>query len=149
MIPAAEPTLFVAAFNHEDPGFLALAQRCTLFPVHCYYIYAIDVSSTVFGLPTDIVAATLGSIGIKEIADLESKVNSVALMLMRVPTFAPYCRSQTTSLKEPRNVLNGVVSRRSSSPQANASLAWPQTPFPKATAVHLHHLPPLPHLLDH
>jgi hypothetical protein len=25
---AAEPTLFVAAFNNEDPGVLQLAQRC-------------------------------------------------------------------------------------------------------------------------
>ena len=24
-----DPTLFVAAFNHEDPGTLAIAQRCT------------------------------------------------------------------------------------------------------------------------
>jgi len=31
MILVAEPTLFVAAFNHEDPGVLAVAQRCMLF----------------------------------------------------------------------------------------------------------------------
>lgn len=30
-----EPTLFVAAFNNEDPGVLALAQRCkTVFTHH-------------------------------------------------------------------------------------------------------------------
>jgi hypothetical protein len=60
-----EPTLFVAAFNNEDPGGSAIAQRF-------------------FGLPPDIVEASLDSLGIKEIATLESKVMHLALLLVAV-----------------------------------------------------------------
>jgi oxalate decarboxylase/phosphoglucose isomerase-like protein (cupin superfamily) len=50
-----QPTIFVAAFDHEDPGTLAIAQRF-------------------FGLPPDIIAASLDSIGVTEIADIEAKL---------------------------------------------------------------------------
>ncbi|KAI0806035.1 RmlC-like cupin domain-containing protein [Irpex lacteus] len=56
-----EDMLFVAAFNHEDPGVLQVAQRF-------------------YGLPPNIVAAALGGIGVEEVAGLESKIpNNVAL----------------------------------------------------------------------
>jgi hypothetical protein len=38
--------------------------------------------SPVFGLPVDIVAATLGGIGVVEVAELESKVISLPLHWM-------------------------------------------------------------------
>ncbi|KAI0043628.1 RmlC-like cupin [Auriscalpium vulgare] len=55
MNPSCEPAMFVAGFNHEDPGVQQVAQRY-------------------FGLPPDIVGATLGGLGVVEVADLESKI---------------------------------------------------------------------------
>ncbi|KAJ7835544.1 RmlC-like cupin domain-containing protein, partial [Mycena olivaceomarginata] len=50
-----EPALFVASFNSEDPGVLQVAQRF-------------------LGLPPDIVGATLGGLGVEQVAGLESKI---------------------------------------------------------------------------
>ncbi|KAJ7728464.1 RmlC-like cupin [Mycena metata] len=52
-----EPAMFVAAFNGEDPGVLQMAQRF-------------------FGLPVDIVQATLNGLGIVEIEGLAQMVCS-------------------------------------------------------------------------
>lgn len=46
-----EPATFVAALNHEDPGTLQVAQRF-------------------FGLPPDVVGASLGGLGVQEVAEL-------------------------------------------------------------------------------
>ncbi|KAJ7149204.1 RmlC-like cupin [Mycena crocata] len=51
MNTGCSPAMFVAGFNSEDPGVLQLAQRF-------------------FGLPSDIVGATLGEIGVKEVEGL-------------------------------------------------------------------------------
>jgi len=53
MNPSCEPAMFVAGFNGEDPGVNQVAQRF-------------------FGLPPDIVGATLGGLGVQEVADLEN-----------------------------------------------------------------------------
>jgi len=50
-----EPLTFVAALNDEDPGASQAAQRF-------------------FGLPPDVVAATLGDVGIKEVVDIASGI---------------------------------------------------------------------------
>ncbi|KAF7356421.1 Cupin type-1 domain-containing protein [Mycena venus] len=50
-----EPAMFVAAFNGEDPGVMSVAQRF-------------------FGLPVDIVAATMGGLGVQEVEGLEAKI---------------------------------------------------------------------------
>ncbi|KIP11055.1 hypothetical protein PHLGIDRAFT_173935 [Phlebiopsis gigantea 11061_1 CR5-6] len=56
-----EPAMFVAAFNDEDPGVDQVAQRF-------------------FGLPPAIVDATLGGIGVEQVAGLESKIpDNIAL----------------------------------------------------------------------
>ncbi|KAF7334305.1 RmlC-like cupin [Mycena sanguinolenta] len=56
-----EPALFVSGLNSEDPGALQIAQRF-------------------LGLPPDIVAATLGDIGIEEVMGLNDLIpDSVAL----------------------------------------------------------------------
>ncbi|EJD52234.1 RmlC-like cupin [Auricularia subglabra TFB-10046 SS5] len=52
-----EPAVFVAAFNNEDPGVLQIAQRF-------------------FGLPAPIVGATLGGLGVQEVAGLAKLVSS-------------------------------------------------------------------------
>ncbi|KAJ6469465.1 RmlC-like cupin domain-containing protein [Mycena sanguinolenta] len=56
-----EPALFVSGLNSEDPGALQIAQRF-------------------FGLPPDIVAATLGDIGVEEVMGLSDLIpDNVAL----------------------------------------------------------------------
>lgn len=50
-----EPITFVAALNDEDPGVNQVAQRF-------------------FGLPPDVVAATLGDVGIKEVVGLATGI---------------------------------------------------------------------------
>ncbi|KAI0043632.1 RmlC-like cupin [Auriscalpium vulgare] len=56
MNPSCEPAMFVAGFNHEDPGSSK------------------SHSAVNFGLPPNIVGATLGGLGVVEVADLESKI---------------------------------------------------------------------------
>ncbi|KAJ7140303.1 RmlC-like cupin domain-containing protein [Mycena crocata] len=50
-----EPAMFVAAFNGEDPGVSSLAQRF-------------------FGLPADVVDATMGGLGVQQVKGLEAKI---------------------------------------------------------------------------
>jgi len=50
-----EPLTFVAALNDEDPGASQVAQRF-------------------FGLPPDVVAATLGDVGIQEVVDIATGI---------------------------------------------------------------------------
>ncbi|KAF9645283.1 spherulin 1a [Thelephora ganbajun] len=50
-----EPVTFVAALNDEDPGASLIAQRF-------------------FGLPPDVVAATLGDVGVKEVVNLATGI---------------------------------------------------------------------------
>ncbi|KZP23936.1 RmlC-like cupin [Athelia psychrophila] len=49
------PSMFVAAFNDEDPGVDSLAQRY-------------------FGLPVDIVGAAMGGLGVTQVEGLEAKI---------------------------------------------------------------------------
>ncbi|KAJ7288812.1 RmlC-like cupin [Mycena rebaudengoi] len=56
-----EPAMFVAGFNNEDPGVVSVAQRF-------------------FGLSPDVVAATLGDIGVERVQAFDSMIpDSVAL----------------------------------------------------------------------
>jgi len=68
-----EPALFVASFNSEDPGALQVAQRCAFF-LYFRILYPMLTPSVVLGLPPDIVGATLGDLGVEEVAGLESQV---------------------------------------------------------------------------
>ncbi|KAF7986548.1 hypothetical protein HWV62_26276 [Athelia sp. TMB] len=61
MNTGCEPAQFVAAFNDEDPGVLSVAQRY-------------------FGLPPDIIGASLGGLGVVEVGGLEALIpDNVAL----------------------------------------------------------------------
>jgi len=55
MNPSCEEAMFVAGFNGEDPGVNQVAQRY-------------------FGLPPDIVGASLGGLGVQQVADLASLI---------------------------------------------------------------------------
>ncbi|KAJ7080304.1 RmlC-like cupin domain-containing protein [Mycena epipterygia] len=65
--PRVEPAMFVAAFNSEDPGVLQIAQRF-------------------LGLAPDVVAATLGDIGVEEVAGLDAIVHEIgSLTATQIP----------------------------------------------------------------
>ncbi|KAJ7509922.1 RmlC-like cupin [Mycena galericulata] len=57
MNEGCEPAMFVAAFNGEDPGVQSTAQRF-------------------YGLPVDILQATLGGLGVQEVEGMADMVNS-------------------------------------------------------------------------
>ncbi len=50
--PSCEPAMFVAAFNNQDPGVSTVA-------------------TNFFGLPAEIVGASLGGLGIEDVNDLK------------------------------------------------------------------------------
>jgi hypothetical protein len=143
IVHVTEPTLFVAAFNDEDPGSSAVAQRCitpffslTLPPKLTF------LSSPVFGLPPDIISATLGDIGVIQVAELESKV--LFYLIRPFSILIGYFRYQTTSHKERMIACSDAVSKESNNRRRNASLVYPTTPFHPVSAV-----PLLPQLLPH
>ncbi|TDL25323.1 RmlC-like cupin [Rickenella mellea] len=114
-----EPAMFVAAFNHEDPGVDQIAQRY-------------------FGLPPDVVGATLGGLGVEEVAGLEAKIpNNVAYgtdeCLKRCGLTRP--DPQLTSQRQPRNDGN-VLPAGFSGPLAPSSTpAKAATTPPASTAT--------------
>ncbi|KAK7683714.1 hypothetical protein QCA50_013090 [Cerrena zonata] len=88
-----EPAVFVAALNNEDPGVSSIAQRY-------------------FGLPPDIVAASLGGIGVEEVAGLESKIpDNIALGTDECLKRCNITRgSQPTNQRQPRVSGNALPS---------------------------------------
>jgi hypothetical protein len=94
-----ENVTFVAAFNHEDAGVIAVAQRF-------------------FGLPPDIVGADLGGLTPEEVADIEAKIpNNIAFgadeCLKRCGITRP---TQPLSQRQPRNAGNALPAGFSSTP---------------------------------
>ncbi|KAJ6506752.1 RmlC-like cupin [Mycena sanguinolenta] len=86
MNDGCEPAMFVAAFNGEDPGVLSVAQRF-------------------LGLPIDIIGATMGGLGVKEVEGLEAMIpDNVAVgtdaCLKRCGLHRP--RAQPTAQHQPR-----------------------------------------------
>jgi len=80
-----EPLTFVAALNDEDPGATQVAQRF-------------------FGLPPDVVPATLGDVGIKEVVDLATGIpDNLAIGVDRCLAKCNLKRGeQTTTQQQPR-----------------------------------------------
>jgi hypothetical protein len=65
--------MFVAAFNSEDPGVLQAGQRC-----ECLVLLQRTLLTSnfwaVLGLSPDVVAATLGDIGVEAVMGLDAIV---------------------------------------------------------------------------
>jgi oxalate decarboxylase/phosphoglucose isomerase-like protein (cupin superfamily) len=80
-----EPLTFVAALNDEDPGASQIAQRF-------------------FGLPPDVVAATLGDVGVQEVVGLATGIpDSMAIGVDRCLQKCNLKRGQqTTTEQQPR-----------------------------------------------
>ncbi|KAJ7116726.1 hypothetical protein C8R44DRAFT_983695 [Mycena epipterygia] len=120
-----EPALFVASFNSEDPGVLQVAQRF-------------------LGLPPDIVGATLGDLGVEEVAGLESQIpDNVAIgtdaCLKRCGLTRP---SQPTTQRQARvsgNALpSGTASYSYYSPPTQTSYAaTPSQTYGASPVTHL------------
>ncbi|KAJ7046443.1 RmlC-like cupin [Mycena alexandri] len=88
-----EPAMFIAGFNNEDPGVLQVAHRF-------------------FGLPIDIVGATLGDIGIQEVDGLAHLIpDNVAVgtdeCLKRCGLARP--AAQPTTQQQPRLAGNAFL----------------------------------------
>ncbi|KAI9001036.1 RmlC-like cupin [Trametes punicea] len=106
-----EPITFVAALNHEDPGIESMAQRY-------------------FGLPPDVVAASLGDIGVQEVAGIEAMIpDNFALGTQECLDRCGIRRGeQPTTQRQPRNANNALPGPSDSSSVA----AWTRS----ATSAH-------------
>ncbi|KAI0790770.1 RmlC-like cupin domain-containing protein, partial [Abortiporus biennis] len=100
-----EDMIFVAAFNDEDPGVTQIAQRF-------------------FGLPPAFVAASLGDIGIEQVAEWEAKIpNNIAQGTDECLKRCGLTRKtdQPTSQRQPRVAANALPSGFSGPPSAAAT----------------------------
>lgn len=104
-----EPMTFVSAFNYEDPGTLSMAQR---------YL----------GLPPDVVAASLGNLGVEEVVGLEAMLpDNFALGRDECLQRCGLTRgTQPSTQRQPRvsgNALPAETSSAASSASATSSAA--------------------------
>ncbi|KAI0774249.1 RmlC-like cupin domain-containing protein [Fomes fomentarius] len=97
-----DPVMFVAALNNEDPGVESIAQRY-------------------FGLPPDVVAASLGDLGVEEVIGIESMIpDNIALGRQECLDRCGIKREgQKTTQRQQRNANNALTSGTSST--------WPST----------------------
>ncbi|KAJ7235626.1 RmlC-like cupin domain-containing protein [Mycena haematopus] len=102
------PAVFVSGFNSEDPGALQIAQRF-------------------LGLSPDIVAATLGDIGVEEVMGLEAMIpDNVSLGADECLKRCGITRStQPTTQRQPRVSGNAFPSGVTASAYATGSQSHP------------------------
>ncbi|KAH9899893.1 RmlC-like cupin [Cubamyces lactineus] len=117
-----EPITFVAALNNEDPGVESIAQRY-------------------FGLPPDVVAASLGDLGVQEVAGIEAMIpDSFALGTQECLDRCGISRGkQPTTQREPRNANNALPGQSSSDWKATSTASYwhsSSTPNSYATSTH-------------
>ncbi|KAJ7117738.1 RmlC-like cupin domain-containing protein [Mycena epipterygia] len=104
MNTGCEPAMFVAAFNNEDPGVLSLAQRF-------------------FGLPPDIVQATLGDIGLQEFEELAAMIpDNIAVGTDECLKACGLTRpAQPTAQQQPRISGNALPTGTGAAPPVSSS----------------------------
>ncbi|KAJ7117674.1 RmlC-like cupin domain-containing protein [Mycena epipterygia] len=104
MNTGCKPAMFVAAFNNEDPGVLSVAQRF-------------------FGLPPDIVQATLGDIGLLEFEELAAMIpDNVAVGTDACLKACGLTRpAQPTAQQQPRVSGNALPTGTGSTPPVSSS----------------------------
>ena len=78
-----DPVLFVAALNSEDPGTIQVSQRCEVYSPSLLSHPLIP--PTVFGLPPDVVQATLGDIGLEEVTNITTGVRIPLIQFLENP----------------------------------------------------------------
>ena len=121
-----EPLTFVAALNDEDPGVSQIAQRCEYFKILLFLkVTGADVGpfSLVFGLPPDVVAATLGDVGVQEVVSLATGVSPTHSMLPSLSHGIPFRfpRSRTTWPSASTGVSRSVTSRGANKPRPSSN----------------------------
>jgi len=86
-----DPLLFVAALSDEDPGTTQIAQRF-------------------FGLPPDVIQATLGDVGLQEVTNLTTGIpDNMAIGVDRCLKKCGLTRSeQTTKQQQPQDANNAL-----------------------------------------
>ncbi|KAL7282395.1 RmlC-like cupin [Trametes coccinea BRFM310] len=119
-----EPITFVAALNNEDPGVESIAQRY-------------------FGLPPDVVAASLGDLGVQEVAGIEAMIpDSFALGTQECLDRCGIHRGQQpTTQRQPRNANNALPGQSSGDWTKPSSTAahWQSTSAPGSYATSTHY----------
>lgn len=116
MNDGCEPAMFVAAFNDEDPGVDQIAQR-------------------LFGLPVDILSATLGDLGVEQVAGLEAKIpDNVALGTNECLQRCGITRTQQpTNQRQPR-VSGNALPAGFAGPSVAPASAQPTASIPQFSA---------------
>ena len=79
-----DPVLFVAALNSEDPGTIQVSQRCEFYSPSLLSFSLIPPA--VFGLPPDVVQATLGDIGLEEVTNITTGVRILLMKFSENPS---------------------------------------------------------------
>ncbi|KAI0638163.1 RmlC-like cupin [Trametes polyzona] len=120
-----EPMMFVAALNNEDPGVESIAQRY-------------------FGLPPDVVAASLGELGVQEVAGIESMIpDNIALGTQECLDRCGLKRDgQPTTQRQPRNPNNALPGQSSDdwkTSTTSTGAKWQQTGAAGAYATSTHY----------
>ncbi|KAI0750705.1 RmlC-like cupin [Daedaleopsis nitida] len=111
-----DPVVFVAALNNEDPGVLSAAQRY-------------------FGLPSDVVAASLGDIGVEEVVGIEHMIpDNIALGRQECLDRCGLKRGT-----QPTNQLQPPVSGTSSTWPATSTKAYGTSTTAKASGTSTHY----------
>ncbi|KAJ3475443.1 hypothetical protein NLI96_g11833 [Meripilus lineatus] len=131
-----DPIVFVAALNNEDPGVQSTAQRCEKSFQIAQFGSLLRFVSPDFGLPPAFVAASLGDLGVVEVAGLEAKIpDNIAFgtdeCLQRCGIQRP---TQPTNQRQPRVSANALPSGFSGPPPPPpASTSSKQVPTPLAS----------------
>ena len=112
-----EPIKFVAALNNEDPGASQVAQRCE-YPGLVSRTIGVDINLflLVFGLNLEVVDATLGDIGLKEVNDIAKGVSPTCnIFTSSLVMTSDLSRSRTALPLVSTRVSRGAASRGASS----------------------------------
>jgi len=92
-----------------------------------------DLLLSVFGLPPDVVAATLGDVGIEEVVDLASNVSptrSILASFLHILTSYFSLRSRTTWPSVSTGASKSATSRGANRPRTSYSPGSKETPSP-------------------
>jgi hypothetical protein len=99
---------------------------------------------SVFGLPPDVVAATLGDIGVKEVVDIASGVSPIpdAIVSSLHVVTAHLFRSRTTLPSVSTGASRSATSRGVHRPRTSCNPGWMETLSPSTEEMRE---PPFPH----
>ena len=71
-----QPVNFVAGLNSVDPGATTIGQRCKCSRTQFIHRSIDPLPLAVFGIPPEVVDATLGDIGVSEVVQIAKSVST-------------------------------------------------------------------------